>query len=234
MTINLANFELFKQGAEAKLYLGEYLGQRAVIKERFAKKYRLPELDVRLTRERLRAEARSLVKCKTLGIKTPILYHVDQSCIVMEYLEFPTAKDYIKTILDDGKTKIPNAEQTKILTDLAMKIGAMIGKLHKNNLIHGDMTTSNMLVDTNKNQDQIQIYVIDFGLGDFSGTPEDKGVDLYVLERALISAHPNTEFMFEAILKSYAEELENNKMRQAVLKKYEDVRMRGRKRDMVG
>ena len=113
------------------------------------------------------------------------------------------------------------------------KIGAMIGKLHKNNLIHGDMTTSNMLVDT-KNQDQIQIYVIDFGLGDFSGTPEDKGVDLYVLERALISAHPNTEFMFEAILKSYAEELENNKMSQAVLKKYEDIRMRGRKRDMVG
>jgi len=234
MTIDLSNFELLRQGAEAKLYLGEYLGQRAIVKERFAKKYRLPELDVRLTRERLRAEARSLVKCKTLGIKTPILYHVDQSCIVMEYLEFPTAKDYIKTILEDGKTKIPNAEQKKILTDLAMKIGAMVGKLHKNNLIHGDMTTSNMLVDTKTNEDQSQIYVIDFGLGDFSGTPEDKGVDLYVLERALISAHPNTEFMFEAILQSYAESMENTKMSQAVLKKYEEIRMRGRKRDMVG
>jgi len=241
MTIDLTNYELFKQGAEAKLYLGDYLGQRAVIKERFAKKYRLPELDVRLTRERLRAEARSLVKCKTLGIKTPILYHVNQNCIVMEYLDFPTARDYIKTILDDGKAKIPNAEQKTILTDLAMKIGAMVGKLHKNNLIHGDMTTSNMLVDAKNqdNQDQIvpqivQIYVIDFGLGDFSGTPEDKGVDLYVLERALISAHPNTEFMFEAILQSYAEEMENNKMSQAVLKKYEEIRMRGRKRDMVG
>jgi len=233
MTIDLAKFELLRQGAEAKLYLGDYLGQRAIIKERFPKKYRLPELDVRLTRERLRAEARSLVKCKTLGIKTPILYHVDQSCIVMEYLEFPTAKDYIKTILEDGETKIPNAEQKKILTDLALQIGAMVGKLHKHNLIHGDMTTSNMLVDT-KNKDQIQIYVIDFGLGDFSGTPEDKGVDLYVLERALISAHPNTEFMFEAILKSYAENMENQKMSQAVLKKYEEIRMRGRKRDMVG
>jgi len=61
MTIDLSNFELLRQGAEAKLYLGEYLGQRAIVKERFAKKYRLPELDVRLTRERLRAEARSLV-----------------------------------------------------------------------------------------------------------------------------------------------------------------------------
>lgn len=233
MTMDLTNFELIRQGAEAKLYLGDYLGQRAIIKERFAKKYRLPELDVRLTRERLRAEARSLVKCKTLGIKTPILYHVDQCCIVMEYLDFPTAKDYIKTILDDGNAKCPNAEQKTILTDLAMKIGAMVGKLHKNNLIHGDMTTSNMLVDA-KNQDQIQIYVIDFGLGEFSGTPEDKGVDLYVLERALISAHPNTEFMFEAILQSYAEELDNNKMSKAVLKKYEEIRMRGRKRDMVG
>ena len=79
-----------------------------------------------------------------------------------------------------------------------------------------------------------EIYAIDFGLGDFSGTPEDKGVDLYVLERALISAHPNTEFMFEAILQSYGEELENSKMRQAVLKKYEEIRLRGRKRDMVG
>jgi len=237
MTIDLTNFELLRQGAEAKLYLGDYLGQRAIIKERFAKKYRLPELDVRLTRERLRAEARSLVKCKTLGIKTPILYHVNESCIVMEYLNFPTAKDYIKTILEDGKTKIPNAEQKTILTDLGMKIGAMAGKLHKNNLIHGDMTTSNMLVETKHqidNQDQIQIYVIDFGLGDFSGTPEDKGVDLYVLERALISAHPNTEFMFEAILQSYAAEMDNKKMSQAVLKKYEEIRMRGRKRDMVG
>jgi len=236
MTIDLTNFELLRQGAEAKLYLGDYLGQRAIIKERFAKKYRLPELDVRLTRERLRAEARSLVKCKTLGIKTPVLYHVDQSCIVMEYLNFPTARDYIKTILEDGKTKIPNADQRKILTDLAIQIGAMVGKLHKNNLIHGDMTTSNMLVETKESMilNQIQIYVIDFGLGDFSGTPEDKGVDLYVLERALISAHPNTEFMFEAILKTYAEELHNEKMSQAVLKKYEEIRMRGRKRDMVG
>merc|ERR1712210_203585 len=85
-----------------------------------------------------------------------------------------------------------NEEQKITLTNLAQKIGQMVGKLHKNNLIHGDMTTSNMLVDANQDQ---QIYVIDFGLGDFSGTPEDKGVDLYVLERALISAHPNTEFM---------------------------------------
>jgi len=227
--MDLTNFELLRQGAEAKLYLGTYLGQRAIVKQRFPKKYRLPELDVKLNRERLRAEARSLVKCKTLGIRTPTLYQVDQNCIVMEYLELPTARDYIKTILDN--VKVPNDDQKAILTILAQKIGQMVGKLHKNNLIHGDMTTSNMLVDANQNQ---EICVIDFGLGDFSGTPEDKGVDLYVLERALISAHPNTEFMFDAILQSYGEELENNKMRQAVMKKYEDVRSRGRKRDMVG
>lgn len=229
--MDLTNFELLRQGAEAKLYLGTYLGQRAIVKERFAKKYRLPELDVRLTRERMRAEARSLVKCKTLGIKTPTLYHVNQCCLVMEYLEFPTARDYIKSVLNGAK--FPDPAQKTVLTELALKIGQMVGKLHKNNLIHGDMTTSNMLVDAVNDQNQ-EIYVIDFGLGDFSGTPEDKGVDLYVLERALISAHPNTEFMFEAILQSYGEELENSKMRQAVLKKYEEIRMRGRKRDMVG
>jgi len=230
--MDLTNFELLRQGAEAKLYLGTYLGQRAIVKERFSKKYRLPDLDVRLTRERMRAEARSLVKCKTLGIKTPVLYHVNQCCIVMEYLEYPTARDYIRNVLNGAK--IPNPDQKTVLTELSMKIGQMIGKLHKNNLIHGDMTTSNMLVDANANDQNQDICVIDFGLGDFSGTPEDKGVDLYVLERALISAHPNTEFMFEAILQSYGEELENSKMRQAVLKKYEEIRLRGRKRDMVG
>ena len=73
--------------------------------------------------------------------------------------------------------------------------------MHKNNVIHGDLTTSNMLVEDDKFG--YKICLIDFGLGFAEGTPEDKGVDLYVLERALLSTHPNTEFMFDAAINSY-------------------------------
>ena len=78
-TCDFSSFELFKQGAEARLSVGPFLGgKRAVLKERFAKKYRHPELDAKLTKDRFRGEVRSLVRCKTLpGIRTPTLYFVD-------------------------------------------------------------------------------------------------------------------------------------------------------------
>lgn len=220
------NFKLLRQGAEAKLYQGTYLGQPALIKERFSKKYRLPELDEKLTRERMKSETRAIIKCKTLGIKTPNLYLVDQDKLIMEYIPCPTARDYIKDILNNTNTV--DEAQKEILLNLGKKIGSMMAKLHNHNLIHGDMTTSNMLVDATNDQ----IYVIDFGLTSTEGTAEDKGVDLYVLERALISAHPNTEFLFNAILKTYEDHLKSPK--EAVMKKYAEIRLRGRKRDMIG
>ena len=76
--------------------------------------------------------------------------------------------------------------------------------------------------------------MIDFGLGFSEGSAEDKGVDLYVLERALLSAHPNTEFMFEAILKAYQDEINDKVLCSEIVRKFEEIRMRGRKRTMVG
>lgn len=221
------NFKLLRQGAEAKLYQGTYLGQEALVKERFSKKYRLPELDERLTRERMKAEARAIIKCKTLGIKTPNLYLVHQDKLIMQYINCPTARDYIRDVLNNKNTV--DEAQKEILLRLGLNIGTILAKLHNNNVIHGDMTTSNLLVDAANDH----VYVIDFGLTSTEGTPEDKGVDLYVLERALISAHPNTEFLFNAILQSYEDNL-NKKSREAVMKKYAEIRLRGRKRDMVG
>merc|ERR1712107_683226 len=98
----------------------------------------------------------------------------------------------------------------------------ILGQLHKNHVIHGDLTTSNILVES-----ETKLCLIDFGLGHSEGSAEDKGVDLYVLERALISAHPNTEFMFEAILKSYQEQLEDS-MKIEVIRKFEEIRMRSK------
>lgn len=224
--MNLKDFKLLRQGAEAKLHLGTYLGRQALVKERFSKKYRHPDLDTRLTKDRTKAEVRALIKCKTLGIRTPKIFHVNQEFIVMEYLNCPTARDYIRKVLNH-KNEI-NAEQKVILEDLGSKIGAILGQLHQNHLIHGDLTTSNILVEN-----ESKLCLIDFGLGHSEGSAEDKGVDLYVLERALISAHPNTEFMFESILKAYKGHLDET-MRNDVIRKFEEIRMRGRKRTMVG
>ena len=85
-------------------------------------------------------------------------------------------------------------------------------------------------------QDLISDDDIDFGLGSAEGSPLDKGVDLYVLERAFLSTHPGTEDLFEVILKSYKEEMASGSKKEAqeVVSKYEEIRMRGRKRTMVG
>jgi len=230
---DFSEFTLLKQGAEAKLKVGTFLGGRkAILKERFSKKYRHPDLDAKLTKERFRGEIRSLMRAKTVGIRTPTLYWVDanSSSFVMEYLDAPTCRDYIKA---------NRADEAK-LTALATEIGRMIGGLHNNNLIHGDLTTSNILVESadatsrGNGSDVIRLCVIDFGLGYVEGSVEDKGVDLYVLERALISTHPNTEFMFDEILRAYKHEMKNNKVRNEIVKKYEEIRMRGRKRAMLG
>jgi TP53 regulating kinase-like protein len=129
-----------------------------------------------------------------------------------------TVKEYIKS-----------SPSQQHLEDLASTIGITVGKLHTQNIIHGDLTTSNLLI---RNENVSSVTVIDFGLSYINCSPEDKGVDLYVLERALISTHPNTELLFQIILKSYSKA--NKRDGKETIKKYEEVRLRGRKRLMVG
>jgi len=198
------DFVLLRQGAEAKIYTGTFLGQKSIVKERFSKKYRHPQLDERLTKERLKGEIRSLMRCKIANIRTPTIYFVDMNngLFVMEYLDSATTcREYIDSLL---KNSTANFDETRSkLTNLSMKIGQILGQMHKNNVIHGDLTTSNMMVQKETDNGGYKICLIDFGLGFAEGSPEDKGVDLYVLERALISTHPNTEFMFDAVINSY-------------------------------
>jgi len=231
------DFVLLRQGAEGRLYTGSFLGQKSIVKERFSKKYRHPQLDERLTKERLKGEIRSLMRCKMASIRTPTIYYVDMNngLFVMEYLDSAkTCRDYINNLLTNSTENVDET-QTKLIK-LSMKIGQTLGLMHKNNVIHGDLTTSNMMVEKETESGDYKICLIDFGLGFAEGTPEDKGVDLYVLERALISTHPNTEFMFDAIISSYKKELkaERKKECEEIIKKFEDIRMRGRKRTMVG
>lgn len=133
-------------------------------------------------------------------------------------LHATTVKDYIKECSCPEK-----------LEKLANEVGTVIGKLHSSGIIHGDLTTSNILV---RNEDVAQLSMIDFGLSFMNPSAEDKGVDLYVLERALLSTHPESETLFELILKSYGKS--NVKDAKETLKKLDEIRLRGRKRSMVG
>lgn len=222
--------ELIKQGAEAKLYQGLYLGKPAMIKERFVKKYRQPELDTQITNERIKAEARIIARCNSIGVSVPTLYLVDldRRLIVMQFLQDAcTMKDFFH-----------ETDDAQLISLMCNQIGRGIAKMHKNNIIHGDLTTSNMLQIEKQTPGisdsgvEIKAAFIDFGLSYIESSVEDKGVDLYVLERALLSTHSDGVDLFKKILQAYMDE--NKKEGNQVMKKFEEVRARGRKRTMVG
>ncbi|CAM2102448.1 unnamed protein product [Caretta caretta] len=221
----LQGLQLVQQGAEARLYRGQFLGRPAVVKLRFPKRYRHPALEERLSRRRTAQEARSLLRCRRAGISAPVVYFVDyvSNCIYLEDIAgSTTVRDYITSVQQSGN-------DTSNLFLLAEKIGEVLARMHDDDLIHGDLTTSNMLL--RPPVEELDLVLIDFGLSFISGLPEDKGVDLYVLEKAFLSTHPNTDTLFEVLLKKYST---TSKKSSPVIKKLDEVRLRGRKRSMVG
>lgn len=120
-------------------------------------------------------------------------------------------------------------DDTTELSDVCFKVGQNIALLHNGDVIHGDLTSSNLLVQEHNNS--LECVVIDFGLSSSSTLIEDKGVDLYVLEKAFLSSHPNSEKLFERLLEGYCKVAKEHK---AVINKLAEIRLRGRKRSMVG
>ncbi|KAL3534740.1 hypothetical protein ACH5RR_003201 [Cinchona calisaya] len=213
---------LIKQGTEARVFESIFIGRRSIIKERFSKKYRHPSLDSKLTLKRLNAEARCMTKARRLGVSTPVLYAVDPvlHSLTFEYVEGPSVKEIFLYFGVHGIIE-------ERMDDIATKIGDAIGKLRDGGLVHGDLTTSNMLVRSGTNQ----LVLIDFGLSFTSTLPEDKAVDLYVLERALLSMHSSCGNVMDLILAVYKK---SSKQWSSTLNKLAQVRQRGRKRTMVG
>lgn len=231
---------LLTQGAEALLYRTTFLQSSlpCALKHRPPKPYRHPVLDARLTRHRILSEARVLVKCRREGVAVPGVFAVEWEVaggggwMLMEWIEGRTVKDVLL-----GLRASREEEGGKEVRGLMQKIGKAIGRLHEVGVVHGDLTTSNLMLRPiggkigDANDGEGEIVLIDFGLAAQSIQEEDKGVDLYVLERAFGSTHPEAEEDFKEVLKAYGESYKGAKM---VLKRLEDVRMRGRKRSMLG
>jgi len=216
----MAARELLYQGAEARVYNCTFLGKPCVLKERFTKKYRVAELDQKITQQRINQEVRTMARCRRHGIACPAVYHVDNETksIYMEHVSGGrTVRDFIRA----------SQQEDKEFNTLAPKIGAVLAAMHNCDVIHGDLTTSNMIYD----QSADKLILIDFGLSSVSTLAEDKGVDLYVLERAILSSHPNTENFFQLVLAEYQR---SSAKAASIISKLDEVRLRGRKRTMVG
>lgn len=191
--------KILKQGAEAILYKkGNNL-----VKERIKKSYRINDIDNRLRKSRTKRETKLLNSVDF----SPNVLNVDENKIEMEFVNGKLLKD----VLD----KMSSGEREKV----CRLIGKQIAELHNRDIVHGDLTTSNMLLKKDK------LFFIDFGLGFVSKKVEDKAVDLYLLNRALESKHyEHAEESFKDILHGY----EECKFYKEVLERLEKVSTRGR------
>ena len=200
--------DLIAKGAESNIVKSSYLSRDAVLKNRISKNYRIPEIDNKIRKARTKLEAKLLSDVKKAGVVTPILYDVDlhDKTILMEEIK----GDLVKDIINE---------------DLAYEIGENIAKFHNLNIIHGDITSSNMIVN-----DKNQLVFIDFGLGRYSDLFEDKAVDLLVLKKSLQSIDYNTAIkIFDKVLEGYADEYNDDSLnREQIIKKINEIESRGR------
>jgi len=204
---------LVKKGAEANLYLEQWQDRKVVMKRRLPKTYRLPQLDTAVRTQRTLHEPALIHRAKEAGVPTPTIYMIDlaKSDIIMEYVEGQQIKKILNTM--------PMKEKTR----LCQHIGKLIGCLHKNGIIHGDLTTSNMILTPYG-----KIVFVDFGLGEFSDEVETKGVDLHLMKRALQSTHHKyAKECFEAVTKGYIETA-GKEATTKVLEKVQEIERRGR------
>jgi TP53 regulating kinase-like protein len=198
---------LIKRGAEAEIHLTEFLGREAIAKLRVPKTYRNKRIDDVLRKNRTKTEAKLISEVKKYGVSTPIIYdvNVDECMIVMQYINGERIKDVLNNLPENKRKKI------------CYKIGESVGKMHTNNIIHGDLTTSNMILLNDK------IFFIDFGLGEKNSEIEAKGVDLHVMMEGFEGAHSEVEG-FCYVLDAY----KHYDKKDVVVKRMYEISRRGR------
>ena len=200
------------RGAEAEICLSNYMGFKVVQKKRVRKTYRIKDIDDCLISFRTKEEVKLITGARLQGVSVPIIYDVDleDGTIAMEYIEGKRIKDILNGLSEGERAFI------------CEKIGENIAKLHNNDIIHGDLTTSNMILFDDR------IFFIDFGLGEKNDEMESKGVDLHVLMEAIESTHSRHANCFDYVLDGYKKELKEDV--NLVVKKVEEIVKRGRYR----
>lgn len=199
--------KILQQGAEGIIYLDK----DKIIKDRIKKSYRNSELDNKIRKSRTRSEIKLLNKVsEIINSPKPFEYSKENSFqIKMPFINGEKLSEYLDSF--------PLNKQKRI----CRKIGESVEKLHASNIIHGDLTTSNMIL---KND---EVFFIDFGLGYISNKIEDKAVDIHLFKEALEAKHfKNWEVLFNEFLKGYQKYSEHKK----VLEQLKKVELRGRYR----
>jgi Kae1-associated kinase Bud32 len=208
------NIKVIQQGAEAKILLNEK--DNFIIKDRISKSYRIKELDDRIRKTRTKSEAKILEKAsKIINSTTPFFIPVASYQIKMPYINGKKLSEHLNDF--------PLEKQKQIMK----LIGESIAKLHKQDIIHGDLTTSNMILVEDKIP---KLFFIDFGLGFISKKIEDKSVDLHLLKQALEAKHfQNWKTLFQEVEKAYEKELGLSEAKK-VFERITSVEKRGRYR----
>ena len=178
------SMKLLKKGAEGDIFLTTWNKKKAILKARKKKDYRNSLLDQRIRKQRTIRECEIISEVKSFGVSTPLIYNMDtKNCtIIMQYI--------VGTVVND-------LSELKLIKSCS-EIGKIVGVMHKNGIMHGDLTTSNFIVSKGK------MFVLDFGLANKTNKPEDHAVDLRLLKEILNSAH--TKIMNKAwsnFLKGY-------------------------------
>ena len=163
------SMKLLKKGAEGDIFLTSWNKKKAILKARKKKDYRNESLDKRIRKQRTIRECEIISKVKSFGISTPLIYNMDtKNCtILMQHI--------VGTLVND-------LSESKLIKS-CIQIGKIVGIMHKNGIMHGDLTTSNFIVSNGK------IFVLDFGLSNKTSKSEDHAVDLRLLKEILNSAH---------------------------------------------
>ena len=172
-----------------------------VFKRRIRKRYRIKEIDERIRRERTRREARIISEARRKGIPTPVILDIFDYTLVMERIE-------------------GNLVGEVITPRISERIGELVGILHRNGIIHGDLTTSNLILGS----DNI-LYLIDFGLSSFDSSIEARGVDVHVFFQSLSATCESWKELKESFIKGYTRTLPDATQ---VLTRVSEIERRGR------
>ena len=205
--------KLLKKGAEADIYITSWNGQKSILKIRKKKDYRVSLLDTRIRTLRTIREAKIISEVKSFGITTPVVYFVDEK----------KCKIYLQLIVGKLIRDLPSKQIIKT----CKKIGEIVGILHKNGVMHGDLTTSNFILSPKG------LVLIDFGLSQKTDKIDDYAIDLRLFKEVISSAHaPIVNDAWASFILGYQEMLGKN-MTEKITNQVLVIEKRGRYANVV-